>query len=120
MYTETVTTFEELLHRNLLGVFNERDEARRLPVLAELYAPDARFSDHDGIAVGPAAINDKIRELHDRTPGFVFVPGAFHEVQDLATVEWSYGPAGADPVVRGTDVALIRDGRIAALYVYLR
>jgi len=115
-----VTTFEELLHRNLLDVFNERDEALRRPVLSELYAPDARFADHDGVAVGPDAINEKIRELHARTPGFAFVPGRFYEVQDLATVEWSYGPAGAEPVVHGTDVALIRDGRISALYVYLR
>lgn len=115
-----MTNFEELLRRNLLGVFNERDESLRLPVLTELYAPDARFADHDGVAVGPAAINEKIRELHARTPGFEFLPGPFHEVQDLATVEWSYGPVGADPVVNGTDVALIRDGRISALYVYLR
>jgi hypothetical protein len=72
------------------------------------------------VAIGPDAINEKIRELQARTPGFAFVAGAFHEVQDLATVEWSYGPEGADPVVVGTDVVLVRDGRIAALYVYLR
>lgn len=115
-----MTDFDDLLHRNLLGVFNERDESRRLPLLAELYAPDARFADHDGVAVGPEAINEKIRDLHARTPGFEFVPGASHDVQDLATLEWSYGPAGADPVVNGTDVMIVRDGRIAALYVYLR
>ena len=115
-----MTALTDLLHRNLLGVFNERDESVRVPVLEELYAPDARFSDHDGVAIGPDAINEKIRELHDRTPGFVFVPGAAHEVQDLATVEWSYGPAGEPPVVNGTDVVLVRDGRIAALWVYLR
>ena len=115
-----MTDLSDLLNRNLLGVFNQRDEALRLPLLEALYAPDARFADHDGIAVGPAAINEKIRELHDRTPGFVFVPGAFHEVQDLATVDWAYGPEGEEPVVNGTDVVLIRDGRISALYVYLR
>nr|WP_240148452.1 nuclear transport factor 2 family protein [Diaminobutyricibacter tongyongensis] len=104
----------------MLGVFNEREESLRLPQLAALYAPDARFADHDGVAVGLDAINEKIRALHARTPGFVFAPGPFHEVQDLATIEWSYGPAGADPVVNGTDVAIIRDGRISALYVYLR
>ena len=120
MIDRAVTDFSDLLHRNLLGIFNERDEALRLPLLAELYEPDARFSDHDGVAVGPDAINEKIRELHARTEGFVFVPGAFHEVQDLATVAWAYGPEGAEPVVHGTDVVLVHDGRIAALYVYLR
>jgi hypothetical protein len=116
----SVTDFENLLHRNLLGVFDERDESLRLPRLTALYSPDARFADHDGVAIGHDAINEKIRELHARTPGFSFTPGQFHEVQDLATIEWSYGPAGADPVVNGTDVAIVRDGRIVALYVYLR
>lgn len=115
-----MTDFEDLLRRNLLGVFNERNESLRLPALTEIYAPDARFSDHDGVAIGTAAIDAKIRKLHARTPGFEFVAGRFHEVQDLATVEWSYGPADADPVVNGTDVVIVRDGRIAALYVYLR
>jgi SnoaL-like domain len=115
-----VTDLNGLLHRNLLGIFNEREESQRLPLLAEIYAPDARFADHDGVAVGPDAIDRKIRDLHARTPGFEFVPGRFYEVQDLATLEWSYGPAGAEPVIHGTDVAIIRDGRITNLYVYLR
>jgi SnoaL-like domain len=115
-----MTDLDGLLHRNLLGIFNERDESLRLPLLVELYAPDARFADHDGIAIGTDAINEKIRELHERTPGFEFVAGQFFEVQDLATVEWSYGPTGAEPVIHGTDVAIVRDGRIASLYVYLR
>ena len=115
-----MTDLNELLHRNLLGVFNERDESVRLPVLAELYATDARFADHDGVAIGPDAINEKIRELHAGTPGFEFVPGDFHEVQNLGTLEWSYGPAGEDPVVNGTDVVLVEVGRITALYTYLR
>ena len=115
-----MTDLSTLLHRNLLGIFNERDESLRLPLLSELYAPDARFADHDGIAIGTDAINDKVRELHARTPGFEFIAGRFYEVQDLATVEWSYGPAGAEPVIQGTDVVIVRDGRIASLYVYLR
>jgi hypothetical protein len=115
-----MSDLSDLVHRNLLGVFNERDEAARLPVLRELYGPDARFSDHDGVAVGPDEIEAKIVDLHARTPGFVFVPGQFHEVQNLGVVDWSYGPAGADPVVLGTDVVIVRDGRIAELYVYLR
>jgi SnoaL-like domain len=115
-----VTDFSDLLRRNLLGVFNERDESLRLPLLAELYTPDARFADHDGVAVGAHAIDEKIRALHARTPGFVFQEGRSYEVQDLATLEWSYGPEGADPVVLGTDVVIVRDGRIASLWVYLR
>lgn len=114
-----MSDLHDLLRRNLLGIFNERDESVRLPLLHELYAPDARFADHDGVAIGPDAINEKIRELHDRTPGFVFTEGEFHEVQNLGTVTWSFGPAGADPVVRGADVVLVDEGRITALYVYL-
>lgn len=114
-----MSELSDILHRNLIGIFNERDESVRLPLLHGLYAPDARFADHDGVAIGPDAINEKIRELHDRTPGFVFTEGESHEVQNLGTVTWSYGPAGAAPVVTGADVVLVADGRITALYVYL-
>jgi hypothetical protein len=115
-----MTDLNAILHRNLLGVFNERDAETRLPVLRELYGPESRFSDHDGVAVGPDAIDAKIRTLHARTPGFEFVPGQFYEVQDLGILEWSAGPAGAEPVVRGTDVVIFRDGYISELFVYLR
>src|SRR5688572_22244682 len=36
----TSTTVEDLMIRNILGVFGERDAAARAAAIAELYAPD--------------------------------------------------------------------------------
>ena len=111
----------DLMHRNLSEVFGQRDGEARRAAMRELLAPDMTFSDHDGSVTGLDAIDRKIQALHARTPGFVFTEaGPVHEVQELGSLDWSFGPAGADPVVLGTDVVLIRDGRIAALYTYLR
>jgi hypothetical protein len=41
-------------------------------------------------------------------------------VRDLGCLEWGFGPAGAPPVVRGMDIALVRDGLVASLYTLLR
>lgn len=115
-----MTDLADLVTRNLLEVFNQRDDAARRTAAAELWTPDIRFSDHDGVAAGTDAVDEKVEQLQARTPGFEFrVAGPVHEVQELATLDWDYGPAGEEPVVSGTDVVLVRDGRIAALYTYL-
>lgn len=106
---------------NLATVFSERDEPRRLAAMAELYAADATFSDHDGVVSGIDAINAKVQALLDRLPGFVFSEASpVYEVQDLGSVDWNFGPAGQPPAVSGTDVVTVADGKIATLHVYLR
>jgi hypothetical protein len=50
----------------------------------------------------------------------VFAPeGAVHAVRDLGHLAWGFGPEGQAPVVRGVDVALVRDGLIVNLYTFL-
>ena len=113
-------SIESLMQSSLLGVFNQRDEPARLEAMRELYAPGIRFSDDEGTVTGINAVNAKIRILQERTPGFVFsAAGPVHEVQDLGSLAWSYGPEGADPVVSGTDVVLVSDSLIVSLYTYL-
>lgn len=42
--------------------------------------------------------------------------GPVRVTQDLGYLEWQFGPQGAAPVVRGVDVAHVRDGLIASVY----
>lgn len=109
----------DLVHRNLADVFDQRSELLRVLAMTELYAADATFTDHDGVVTGIDAINAKINDLHARTPGFTFTPTEFHEVQELGSLSWSYGPEGAAPAVTGTDIVIVANGRIAKLYTYL-
>ena len=38
---------------------------------------------------------------------------------DLGRLQWQFGPAGAPPVVAGTDIAIFEHGRIQFLYTFL-
>jgi hypothetical protein len=110
----------DLMHANLLEVFGERDPQRRRAAIDRIYTPDVRFSDPEEVVVGRDAIHAKAQKLLDDAPGFVFAPeGSLHVVQDLGYQAWGFGPEGAEPVVRGVDVALVRDGLIASLYTLL-
>jgi hypothetical protein len=111
---------DALVHRNLLDVFNERDPERRSSAMAEIYAEDVTFTDPGGVVTGHEAIGRKAQEILDGAPGFVFSPaGPSRQSGDLALLSWRFGPAGGDPVVTGTDVSLVRDGRIASLHTLL-
>lgn len=112
---------EDILTRNLLEVFGERDEERRRAVIAELYADDVLFQDPEGAVRGRDAITAKVSALLADAPStFVFRPTAPARTSgDLGVLTWAFGPADGDPVVTGTDIALTVDGRIVRLHTLL-
>jgi hypothetical protein len=113
-------SIDELMHANLLEVFGERDPVRRKAAIGRTYAPDVVFSDPEGTVTGHDALDAKAQGLLDSSPGFVFTPGgSAHVVDDLGHLAWEFGPAGGPPVVRGADIALVRDGLIVRLYTLL-
>ena len=116
-----MATVAELVRRNLLDVFNERDPERRARAIAATYAEDVVWYDPEGPVTGRAALHAKAQALLDGAPGFVFAPrGPLHvSTGDLGALAWQFGPAGGDPVATGMDVALVRDGLIAALHTVL-
>jgi hypothetical protein len=112
------STVAGLMHRNLLGVFNERDPARRSEAIAATYAEDVVFHDPEGSVTGRAAVDAKAQALLDRAPGFVFAPrGRLYEsAGSLGALAWQFGPPGGAPVATGMDIALVSDGLIATLH----
>jgi hypothetical protein len=113
-------TVETLLHRNLHEVFSECDEARRRRAIGELMTGDVIFSDHNGRQTGPDAVNAAVTALHARFPEFVFTERTPPQtIADAGHVHWQFGPSGEPPRVTGMDFVVVRDGKIAALYVFL-
>ena len=109
-----------LMERNLLEVFGQRDSARRAAVIAELYTADCRFFEAEEQVTGREALNVKVGNILKDAPGFVFRAAAPAQVNhDLGRLRWQFGPAGAPPVVTGTDIAVFAHGRIRALYAFL-
>jgi len=110
-----------LMEQNLLEVFNERDPARRAAVVEAIYAEDVVFHDPEGSVTGRAALDAKAAALLDGAPGFVFSPRGpvYESAGSLGALAWQFGPPGGEPVARGLDVALVRDGLIHTLHTVL-
>jgi hypothetical protein len=119
--SSSTTTLRHLMERNVSEVFGERDSGRRGRAIAELYVEDCALYDADGESVGHAAVSDRVgRILEESPPGFAFkLVGRAEVIHDLGRLRWQSGPAGAPPVLSGTDVALFADGKIRALYTFV-
>jgi hypothetical protein len=116
------TTLAQLMHRNVLEVFGERDSERRKSVISELYTEDCIFNDFetDDQTVGRDALNARVEHLLEGAPGFVFrLAGPAQVIHDLGRVPWHFGPNEATPVVTGMDVAVFEQGRIASIYAFI-
>jgi SnoaL-like domain len=110
----------DLMERNLLEVFGQVDSARRAAVIAELYTADCTFFEAEEQVTGREALNAKVGSILKDAPGFLFrAAGPAQVNHDLGRLRWQLGPAGAPPVVTGTDIAVFEHGRIRALYTFL-
>jgi hypothetical protein len=111
---------ETLLLRNLQEVFGEGDPTRRRAAIERLYTEDCTVLLPIGRYVGGAALDQIAGELRASHPSFVYTPHRPPQaVQDAGRLAWGSGPAGEPPRYTGLDVIVVRDGRIAALYVFL-
>ena len=114
-------TIAELMHANLLEVFNQRDHELRRAAIAHTYADDIRWTEDDGITIGHEALNAKAIELQARLGDLRFI-AAGPTYQTLGLVYLAFQlvePGGNTPVSSGFDVAIVRDGVIAELYTVL-
>lgn len=110
----------ELLHRNLQDVFGEENAVRRRAAIEELYTADCVLYAPPGIFVGPDALDKFAGDLRATHPDFVYTPrGEAQALHNAGRLAWGSGPSGEPPNYTGLDVIIVRDGQIAALYVFL-
>jgi hypothetical protein len=110
----------ELLDRNLQEVFGEGDAARRRAAIEEFYIDDCVVHVQDGAFVGHEAVDKFAGELRATHPHFVYTPhGEPQALHDAGILAWGSGPKGEPPEYTGLDVIVVRENKIAALYVFL-
>ncbi|MDT5333077.1 MAG: hypothetical protein QOF31_4374 [Mycobacterium sp.] len=115
--TERIT---ELLYRNLQEVFGEGDPARRHVAIEEFYTDDCALYVPDGVLVGHDALDKFAGELRATHPNFVYTPhGEPQALHNAGILAWGSGPKGEPPEYTGLDVVVVRESKIAALYVFL-
>jgi hypothetical protein len=109
-----------LLKRNLLEVFGENDPQRRRAAIREIYAEDAVVHAPPGSITGHDALDKFAGDLRSTHPHYFYTPTREPQVlHDSARLAWGSGPAGEPPRYTGEDFILVRNGKIAALYVFL-
>ena len=108
-----------LLTRNLTHVFGENDSARRRVAINQIFTEDCVFYEPGGIHRGRDEIDrvaGKLRAIH---PEFRYQPIAQpEELGNGGRVHWVEGRPDEAPVYAGTDFIIVRDGRIAAVYLF--
>ena len=107
----------ELLHRDLQEVFGEGNAARRRAAIEELYTEDCVRRPASSSGAKPSTDLLAISAPH---PHFVYTPhGEAQARHNAGRLAWGSGPRGEPPNYTGLDVVIVRDGKIAALYVFL-
>src|SRR5690349_7945291 len=110
----------ELLLRNLQEVFGEGDPTKRRSAIQELYTDDCVLYVPPGTFVGHDALDKFAGDLRATHPHFAYAPHAAPQaLHNSGRLKWGSGPRGGVPAYTGEDVIIVRDGKIAALYVFL-
>ena len=108
-----------LLKRNLQEVFGENDAERRRAAIEELFTEDCVFYEPKGAYRGREEIHRIAGEIKATHPDFRYQ--TISEPEELGNggrVPWVSGRPGEAPAYAGTDFIIVRDGRIAALYLF--
>jgi hypothetical protein len=114
-------TIIELMHANLLDVFNERDRARRRATIEHIYTDDIRWTDDEGVTTGRHAPDAKAVELQAKLGDLQFIAtGPVYQTLGLGYLAFQLvKPGSSAPEVSGFDIAIVRNGFIVELYTVL-
>lgn len=106
--------------RRYIDLWNERGQNRRRELLSENWTADASYADPLMKADGRDGIDALIAGVQQRFPDFKFtLIGEPNGYGDHVRFSWGLGPDGVDSPIKGTDFAVLKDGRIKSVTGFL-
>jgi len=106
--------------RLYIDLWNERAPARRREILAANWTSDARYVDPLMSGDGHDGVDALVAGVQRRFPDFKFkLIGEPNGFGDHVRFSWGLGPDGVDSPIKGTDFALLSDGRIRSITGFL-
>lgn len=103
-----------------LAAWNASDPAVRRRAVEQAFTPDVTYVDPLVDVRGTDQLEATIAAVQDQFPGFVFtLLGNVDSHHDVVRFRWGLGPAGAEPVVEGSDVAATDGSRISTVTGFL-
>jgi len=108
-----------LLTRNLHDVFGENDPVRRRAAIDEIFTEDCVFYEPKGVYHGRDEIDRIAGVIKASHPDFRYQPTVGpEELGNAGRIQWVSTRRGKAPAYAGTDFIIVRDGRIAAIYLF--
>jgi hypothetical protein len=106
--------------RRYIDLWNERGAGRRRELLSEFWTADASYVDPLMKGDGADGIDALIAGVQQRFPDFKFnLIGEPNGYGDQLRFSWGLGPDGVDSPIKGTDFAVLKDGRIRSITGFL-
>ena len=113
-------TNAQSLAEQYIAAWNETDAERRRDLIARSWSDDARYVDPIMTGAGHDEITAMIGGAQAQFPGFRFsLTGKVDAFGDRMGFTWGAGPAGAEPVVEGTDFVVVAGDRLKTVTGFL-
>ena len=113
-------TDPDTIARRYIELWNERAAGRRRELLSENWTTDASYVDPLMKGDGRDGIEALIAGVQQRFPDFKFqLIGQPNGYGDHIRFSWGLGPDGTDSPIKGTDFAVLKDGRIRSVTGFL-
>jgi hypothetical protein len=106
--------------RRYIELWNERTPSRRREMLATDWTADAKYVDPIMSGEGHDGVDALISGVQQRFPEFKFqLLGEPNGYGDHLRFSWGLGPDGVDSPIKGTDFAMLKEGRIRSITGFL-
>ncbi len=114
-----MTTLTEIAER-YVAAWNETEPRARRARVAEAWTAAGHYLDPLMEGRGHDGIDGMIAGVQARFPGLRFrLSGEPDGFGDLLRFSWELGPEGSEALVRGTDFAVVEEGRLKSVNVFL-
>lgn len=101
------------LARDYIALWNETGADTRREMIRDTWTEDATYTDPMFEASGHEGIDALVAGFQQQFPGVAFRPiGETEAHHDRARFSWELVTPGGDVIAAGTDVAVIRSGRL--------
>ena len=96
-----------------IAAWNETDAAERGALLGAAFTDDISYADPIMQGDGHEGVGALIAGVHQKFAGFRFsLKGTPDGFANYIRFSWALGPEGTDSVIEGTDVGIIKDGKL--------
>jgi hypothetical protein len=110
--------------RRYIELWNEKTASRRREMLSADWTADAKYVDPVMSGDGHDGVDALIAGVQQRFPDFSFKligePNGYGDhVRFQVRFSWGLGPEGVDSPIKGTDFAVLKEGRIRSITGFL-